>query len=396
MIQIVKNAFVARFASQDLNRYFFSKFFSSLGSMASARFTMSWFYFNGNLSAADIVMIMFAFSFTSLLILPFAQFLLKNIGIRRTFSLHIIPKILTACLLFYAYHVTISGESPFYLLILWMMIHAFKVMFSRPASNAYFTFFGKNENRGKDLGMASIVTKIAAVVSPIFFGRLINDGGMLTFLVLQAILTLLASLSLGFDRDKHVTVKHPILSYRKRVPSRLTKGLTLTEIARPFMDDLFFIWLVASFSGDYQVVGAFYGFKLALDMVLSYYVGKYADKDKMRPYYILGVLLTSSFWLVVPFAENGWIVAVLQFSLGLSSLVIDIPYEREYHNMAKEDPIGYALWREICTLSGFSFACILALILMQYVQEWHWLMLLGVPATLAMLWMTPQKTEKRN
>lgn len=393
MIQALKNAYVSRFSSKDLNKYFLSNFFSDLASGAGAQFTMSWFYFNGNVSAKEIVAIMLSFGVSALIILPLVKFLLKRIGIRRTFMLHIIPKTISACLIFYAYHLAVSGESPTIILMLWMFFHAFTIIFSRTSSTAYFTFFGKNEDRGKDLGMASIISKIAAVASPVFFGSSINEGGMLVFIVIQTILTFLSSLCLGFNRDKHVTVNHPILSYWKRAPKRLTKGVTFAQLARPFMDDLFFIWLVASFSGDYQVVGIFYGLKLALDMILSYYVGKYADKDKVRPYYIIGVLLAAAFWLVVPFAENGWVIAVLQFSLGLSSLVIDIPYEREYHNMAKEDPIGYALWRETCVLIGFTFACLLALLLMTYVEQWHWFMLLGAPATLAMLWMAPQKNR---
>ena len=381
--------------NRELRRYYLHKLFAEIGNAAGARFTMSWFFFSGGISVEQIIGIVMTYAATCLLIMEPTRRLINFLGVRRAFLLHVLPKLLSFTVLLYAVHLVYLGQNPGLLLNLWMVIHAFKVMLSRVATTAYFTHFGQIESRGSDLGLATIFQKFAAIVAPVALGALIEVEGISVFIVIQTVFGLIASLMLGLKKDEGLQVYVHPFRYWHKVPLKVTKSFFFQNMPYFFMTDLFFIWLVIQFDGSYTVAGAFYGLKLAADMFLSWLVGKYTDLDKIRSFYITGVLLMALFWLLVPFSPNGMVVAILQFTVGLAGLVVDIPFERTYYNMAKQsgDPVGWALWREVSIQSGILAGGFVCLIILQFVTDWHWLIMLGAPASIAWLYLTPEKNK---
>jgi hypothetical protein len=105
------------------------------------------------------------------------------------------------------------------------------------------------------------------------------------------------------------------------------------------------------------------------------------------------VLITSTFWLILPFVQDAWAIVILQFTLGLAGLVTSIPFESAYHNAAKEagKPLEFAVWREISIQSGMVLGCILIITALQFglVSDWRTLIPLGSMSALALLFVIP-------
>lgn len=375
----------------ELRRYYLYRLFSDMASGGSARFGMSYLYFQAGVSAQQIAFIMGTYAVSSLLVMQPVVWIVNALGIRKAFLVHFIPDVITSFIMLFI--VTKTGHVGWIWPSLWMFTNAWAVMLERIPTTAYFTHFGKPETRGADLGLANIFERFASIAAPIVFGALMSEGAIVMYIVIKTVLGMLSSLMLGFKKDANIRVDVNPYRLGKLIPASVTKAFFVRATPAAFIDDLFFIWLVTMFSGNYKVVGIFYALKLGLEMLLSWLVGKYADLGRVRTFYMAAVFLTALFWVTVPFAASGWQVAALQFSVGLASLVVTIPFEREYHNMAKQagDPLGWAIWREVAIQAGMAVGCTISFLLIGAVADWHWFMMLGAFASLAMLWILPQK-----
>ena len=380
----------------DLRRYYLYRLFTDMASGGKANFAMSYLYFHLGVSVEQVVVIMMTYAMSCLLILKPVTAIINRVGVRRAYALHFIPSIMASAITIY---IAMKGSpAGWFWPCAWMFVHAWNIMLDQIPTMAYFSHFGRPETRGADLGLATVFQRIASIGAPILFGYLLADGGMVAFVVVQSLIGLLAGFALGLKKDDPIHVDEDVFKLHKFAPKNFTLSFFVQNLPYAFTQDLFFIWLVMKFGGDYKTIGIFYGMRLALDMLLSWLIGKYSDAGRVRLFYILAVMLTSVFWLIMPFADFAWQIAALQFTLGLMRLAIDIPYEREYHNQAKQSgrPLAWSIWRMVSIESGLAVGSVFALLIVSHAQDWHWFMLLGAPAILSYLWVLPQKNHSKS
>jgi hypothetical protein len=390
--------------NMELRRYYLQHLFSAISSAGGAQFTMSFFFLYGGATVSDVILTMVIYAVSALLaIVPVAK-LVNLFGVKKVHALHVIPKTLSMLICLYMVALIAKGEVVGNWFFLWMVVHGWTVMLKRIPLRAYFSHHGKNENRGKDIAFAQAVTTVAAILSPLFFGNLIDDGFIAIYFLINFTLSLMASTSLGLDKDDHVRIDLDFKKLSSVMPSRVKKALFFPRLVAPFMDDLFFIWILLLFGNSYSLVGGFVAVKLAIDLLLSWWVGQRTDNENVRHLYSRAIMATACFWALVPFISSSffmdtlpdasyaiWVFSALQFTVGLATLVWDGPYESWYHNEAKSsgEPLGFALMREVVVQSAIIVGGLACWGLVQMVDNWHWFILLGVPATLARLWMMP-------
>ncbi len=388
----------------ELRRYYLQHFASAISAAGNARFSMSYFFLYGGITVADVILTMTVWAVFALSALYPVAWLVNRIGVRKTHALHVIPNLVTLAIVLTMIFRIQNAEPVGFLFFVWMAVHGWKVMLKRLPLTAYFSHYGSTETRGRDVALAQGLTNIAAILSPLLFGTLIDQGHIVYFVLIAAAFSFTTSFCFGFKKDKDIKIDLHWKEILPVMPKRIKKALFFPQLVLPFMDDLFFIWILLLFDKNFALVGGLYAVKLALDMVLSWGVGQITDKSNIRPFYILAITLTTLFWFTVPFitketsiygVEAMWIYAALQFSVGLATLVWDGPYDSWYHNAAKRsrEPFAFAISREVVIQMGMVLGGVLGLTLIQFTNNWHWFIMLGAPATLARLWMMPKKSS---
>lgn len=397
------------FSNAELNRYYLQHLFDAFSSAGKARFTMSYFYFFGGFSIQDIILNIGVFSISALFWLFFVQRLTEKIGVRQTHFLHIFPKIISKIIVILMLFKIQNGENISYILFFgWMFVHGATCMLKRVSLNAYLSYYGNNNSRGKELAFMQSLTTITAVMSPVLFGALIDQGYIVVIIIISSVLSILSSLCIGLKKDKKVDVQVDLRKVHQAFPKNVKKAILLPRIAYPFMEDVFFIWILLVFDNNFTLVGGFVAFKLVLDLILSNITGYLFDKKNIAPFYKVSIYLTSLFWLLCPLLYTDWfksmlpenisiisIFIILQATLGLATLVWNEPYNAWYHNAANKhkEPLGFSLYREILILVGMIISVIVAYIFVSFIDSWYWGMLLAVPATLSRLFIIPSKKE---
>lgn len=367
----------------ELKRYYLHNFLRNAVKLKGGFFTMAYFYFHG-FSAEAVVINIMVFAISALTAVQVTNFLINKIGVKKTFILHAIP---TALSFFIVINVT---PEHWWLFYLWMVSHGYKAMLWRIPLNAFFTYYGENGVRGKQLGIARILEAIANIIVPILFGALIDRTGIIIFFGIQTIMHIIAASVLGVKNDFKPKSKANLSTLIKKFPPNFKKAFFYMHLPYPFVADLFFIWVTIQF-GSFVLAGVFIGLRVALQIVLSFLIGHLADQDRVRKIFLGSIILGAFFWFLIPFAGNAQEIFLLQFTIGISLLIAEIPFEREYHNAAKSlnRETGYSLAREIYTQLGMVIGCLFSLVLIYFIPEWKWLMVLGAVSIVPMAYLVP-------
>lgn len=351
-------------------------------------FTMVYFYFNGY-SITAIVGAILVYGATCLAILKPVAVLVERIGPQTTFRLHAISDIAKYVSLVSIFLLPTWGYYFFFLL---SFFNSFNVMLSRIPLTAYFSAYGDSLHRGSQIGLVNNIQVLAAVLMPVLAGALIEETGLILTATIALVVNLIAISVLKFDET--VRVRDPVRfrSLRQAVPRPFTRAFFVAHLPYPLAADLFAIYIAAAF-GSFTIYGMFVGLRVAVTILLNYVVGRMTDAHRARRLFFWGVLLSSAFWLFLPFVREAWAIVILQFTLGLGGLVTSIPFEGAYHNEAKraEKPLEFAIWREIAIQSGLVIGCLLLILAIEtgLVADWRTLLPLGAISGLALLFVLP-------
>ncbi|HDN60106.1 MAG TPA: MFS transporter, partial [Candidatus Marinimicrobia bacterium] len=247
--------------NKELKRYYLYNFLRSLVKIKGSYFAMAYFYFHG-FPASAVVLNIIVYSVTCLLIIKPISKLIGTLGIKKTFILHSIPVLIS---FFIVTNISLEWSSLFYL---WMFVHAFAVMLYRIPLTAYFSHYGNHETRGKEVGLANVVQKLASVAGPILFGALIDQTGLVVFFAIKTLIHFAAAFVLGLKNDSRVKVDTSIFKLSRIVPRKVSKAFFFSQLPYPFVSDLFFIWVTLKF-GSFTLAGIFISAKVALEILLS-------------------------------------------------------------------------------------------------------------------------------
>jgi len=372
----------------EMRRYYFYNFLVSLADTGNGNFTMVYFYFHG-FSIMAILGAILTYGVTCLFILKPVGVLIERVGPENAFRLHIISEIAKYGALVSIF-VFPAGGLMFFLL--WQCANGFNVMLSRIPLTAYFSAYGDNRARGSQVGLTNNIQTITSVLVPVIAGALIQQTGIILITTIAFFVNVAATFILRFDG--HVRIQNPVRFRRllANVPSGFTGAFFVKTLPYPFAADLLSIYIAIALH-SFAILGIFIGIRTAVTILLNYAAGRMTDAHTIRPFFFWSVLVSSIFWLVLPFVHDAWAIVTLQFTFGLAGLVTSIPFESAYHNVAKESafPIEFAVWREVSIQMGLVLgtAAIMLVLASGLVPDWRALLPLGSVSALALLFALP-------
>ena len=377
------------FSSKKLKGYYLYNFLISAVNTGSGNFTMVYFYLHG-MPIMAVLGAMFTYSLTCLVILKPVGILIEKIGPQKTFYLSAI----TGALKYFAIlSIFIFPEHKLVFFLLWQFFNGFNVMLSRIPLNSYFSAYGDNDKRGSQIGLVNNIQILASAIVPILAGVLIEKTGIIIITTITTIVSIAAIFVLKFDDD--VKIKDPVhfKSLFKKFPKPFTKAFFFDCLANPFTADLLSIYIAITLN-SFTVLGIFIGLRTAVNIFLNYFVGHMTDKNSVKIIFIVSIFVSSIFYFVIPFVHIPSTLFLLQFTLGLAGLIISIPFESAYHNVAKksDSPIQFALWREVAKQTGLVIGSGLTMLILYFgvVSNWQMLLPLGAISAFAMFFILPQ------
>ena|GEM_PF-5634896 len=356
----------------NLKRYYLHNFLQALVTADGSFFTMAYFYFLG-LPAIGVILATMIYGMTAYLMIRPIAWLTNKIGAKSTFFLHLIPFVAK-----YVITINVNPHRVYFVFII-NFIHGINLMLYRIPVTAYFSRFGDNADRGKEISYINLIYGIVGIGFALFSGSLLDRNHFVLLITIQAIVLVISDFVLWSRTDPNLKLFVQTKITNQQVPSKVFKTYFIQDLPYTFYADLFFIWVTLKV-GSFTLAGLFVGLKIALSILISYLVGYFSDRQKIRRVFYLTVLLTSIFYLFVPFVHNGVQIFILQFSIGLSGLIIDIPVEREYHNLAKSsgNEFSFSLTREKSGNLGMVIGGAVAIGLILIIKNWWWLFPLAI------------------
>lgn len=347
---------------------------------------MVYFYFHG-FSILAILGAILTYGITCLVILKPISILLEKIGPQKTFRLHIISELLKYLSLL---SVFVFPTYALFFFLACQFFNAFNVMLSRIPLTAYFSAYGDNNKRGQQIGLTNNIQLISGVLMPIIAGAFIQETGIVIITTIIFVANVIATFILTFD--ERVKIKNPVQIKQlfKNVPRAFTNSFFFGKLAYPFAADLLSIYIAIALH-SFTVLGIFIGLRTGASIFLNYLVGRVTDTKNIHYLYFWGVILSSTFWIILPFVHTSYAIFALQFTLGLAGLITTIPFEGAYHNVAKESdtPLQFALWREIAIQGGLVVGTLVTMLILWtgVVSNWQSLLPFGALSVLSMLFI---------
>jgi len=374
--------------NNELKKYYLYNFIISAVDTGSGNFTMVYFYFHG-FSVIDILVGILAYALTCLIIIKPVGILLEKIGPQNTFRLH---GVFEALKYFSLLLIFILPTLQLEFFLLWQIFNGFNVMLGRIPLTAYFSIYGDNGKRGLQIGLMNDIQILASVIVPVVAGTLIDRTGIVYIATITTVVNILAIFVLNFDGRIKITNRVNFGKLFSSVPMAFTKSFFVGKLVYPFAADLLSIYIAISLR-SFTILGVFVGLRTLASIFLNYFVGKMTDAHLMRRFFYGTVLISSVFWLILPFVHETLAIFLLQFTFGLAGLITSIPFESAYHNVAKEsgNSIEYALWREVVIQMGIVVGTAFVILVLKFdlVSDWRILLPLGSISTLALLFVLP-------
>lgn len=374
------------FSNKKLKGYYLYNFLISAVDTGSGNFTMVYFYLHGMPTIA-VLGAMFTYSLTCLVILKPVGILIEKIGPQKVFYLSAVTNALKY---FAILSIFVFPTHDLVFFLLWQFFNGFNVMFSRIPLNSYFSAYGDNDKRGSQIGLVNNIQILASAIVPILAGALIEKTGIIIITTITTAVNILATFVLKFDDD--VKIKDPVQfkNLYKNFPKPFTKAFFFNSLVNPFTADLLSIYIAITLN-SFTVLGIFIGLRTAVNIFLNYFVGHLTDRSSIKLIFFISIFVSSLFYIILPFIHVSSTLFLLQFTLGLASLIISIPFESAYHNVAKksENPIQFALWREVAKQTGLVLGSGLTILALYFgvVTNWQLLLPLGSVSALAMLFI---------
>lgn len=240
-----------------------------------------------------------------LLLAPITK-IITNLGIRvgLAISLACLCLVLAGLVLADANPVILILLPPFYALqlILFWLIH--DVLFAQVAAKKHM---------GQDLGALQFVLELVSIFIPALGGFLVYTVGYgVVFIIAAGLVGLAFSLSLLMQ------AKLPVAPWSwqifwKDVKQPRIQQQAFSAIARYVNDGLLIIWplYVLALVGRVDRVGFLYTFSLFLSLIVVYFAGLHADRDRTQRGFWMSAGLLSGVWLTRAAVFSGWGIAVV-------------------------------------------------------------------------------------
>lgn len=254
---------------------------------------------------------------------------------------------------------------------------------------AYHTIFaarGHDGSYGREIGWMGIFSHSAAALAPLIGGLAVALFGFPALYGLGMIVIFLSSFPiffagdhLGFHPLKPLEVIRGALAKEWRP---LLAGLSAMRLEIVFTS-LFLPLFIFTVLGSYTALGGIVTVKLAVAVLVIMLAGSVVDRRGSRRVFPFAAGALSLYWLLLNFARSILSLTALNSYLGMLGPFYGISADSLYYSIAKRDPYGAVIKRELIIHASVILWCGLgALMWLLFPANWP---ILFIPAAIGPL-----------
>jgi len=247
-----------------------------------------------------------------------------------------------------------------------------------------FTRIGSHKNLGQQIGIASIVTRLAAGLAPLLGGLIagLSNFNYLWWLVM--VLSLMAILPIFWDeynyREKQAGPKDVWVFFkdarrRSSVLAFIGTGIegSLYGVAWPL-----FIYRQL---GKLVSLGLISSFALVVSILLAWQIGHWANRQPDRVLKA-GSRLNAFNWLFKALASNPYLLGIIDTIYQLGGLLVWLPFGVLTYRQARQKPFVFLIGREFFIHIGWAIGLIISSAIYFLSQSWWLIFSIGFLALL--------------
>jgi len=216
-----------------------------------------------------------------------------------------------------------------------------------------FAKFSDSQNRGKEVGMAELVSSFAFAIGPVSGGIMLSFFGFNTLLIVALIILLASVVPLFFSDDVHEPLRFSVGKLFKDQKARdflafFGVGLELWAWAVVWPAFIFFFIL----GKNYVSLGSVASLSLLFSSITTLVVGKFSDINRGLMLKV-GAMFNSLVWIARGFVSTIFQVFLLESFYGVSQIMAYIPFDASTYDKANQsDIVEYIAFREIVIHGG--------------------------------------------
>lgn len=271
--------------------------------------------------------------------------------------------ILVSYLFYFAYYafLFLLPNSPFFLGAA-VVAGAVAMALFWPAFHVDFVRFSSSQNRGKEVGLANMVSVLPAIIAPFIGGWVISSFGYPPLFVMVLLVLVASAIPLLYTRETRETYTDSYGSLFSKLFSKenwrreAAFGAVSCEIGLSL-----YVWPIFLFSlaVGFSEIGGIAAFSLLASAMFMLYVGRISD-TKDRPWLLnVGAVMTAVSWVLRYFVKTPFDALLTDTIYRVSRSSAAVPYQAFVYDRAANHG-GYAdeyiVFREVVAL-GARFFC---------------------------------------
>ncbi len=271
----------------------------------------------------------------------------------------------------YGFKHSIFASLPFLIMFYWMLfsikpekLWLFITASAYGANNAFyymgyhldFTDSSHKKTRGKEIGIAKIISMVFNVLGPLIGGVILSLTDFKTIFFSVICLLGLSVMPLFFSKDRHMPFKFSLKKILRIMPLKMLIKDTAVFLGHGIESGIssviwpLFIYKILS---GFRSIGLASTISLAFSLCFCFIIGRLADK-KGKKILGLGSIANSAIWLIRTAIKTITGVYIFDSAKGISQIMIDVPFQKISYDKAKKAKkiIEYTFIRETAIQAG--------------------------------------------
>lgn len=230
------------------------------------------------------------------------------------------------------------------------------------ARHSLFAKYTDENQRGREIGVSSILVSLSSIPSPLIGGLILAFFGIKSLLIVVLFILLLSVIPLILIREnwkeKKLRSKRSIELGFSNIPIFLIHGMDNILVS--------FVWPVYSFFTiltKYILLGFVSFLSKLISVIGTYVIGFFSDK-KPRKVFRIGAILSMGVWIARMFAKLPLHVYATDSAYGFSEQMVAIPFNSKSYSFAnKSEIVPFIAFREVAIHVGKIIALLLILLI---------------------------------
>ena len=215
-----------------------------------------------------------------------------------------------------------------------------------------FSIFSDKKKRGKEVGMAKIITSVFHVLGPIIGGLILTFLSFQALFVVVSILLVASTVPLFFSKDIHRPVPISIKAIFKGQKIKDALVFIGHGIESGVSSVIWPIFIFFTILNNFALLGIVSSLSLLLSLLFIFIISRFSDVRRKLVLKI-GAILNTIIWGVRFFVNTTFQVFIVNSFYGISQTLVSIPFDAlSYDKANKSNIVKFIMFREIIIQTG--------------------------------------------